>query len=172
MKINLLYDYPLRGSTLENTARILLRRRNKHNFIFCCRQFDSIDEIITKYKLDCSKITLAVNDLRCNGLHSDLIEFYMEDKINRIVLNISFYDVKSRIIQSPFKYFEMCISDYEFMNHIQKLDCNAYIISILLFEDWRFDFEIYAFNKARIRVYDSSEKKTLFFTNNNKKATT
>jgi len=168
MKINLLYDYPLRGATFENTAKILLRRRNDNNFIFCCRQFDSIDEIIIKYRLDCSKISLAVNDLRCNGLHSDLIEFYMEDKINRIISTINFYDVKSRLIQSPFKYFEMCISDYEFMTNIQKLNCNSYIISILLFENWRFDFEVYTFNNARIRVYDSSEKKTLFFTNSNK----
>jgi hypothetical protein len=164
MKVDLLHDYPLRGSTLENTARILLRREKGHNFIFCCRHFDSVDEIILKYRLDCSDCVLIVNDLRCNGLHSDLIEFYIEDNIDRKVLQINFYDVKSRMIQSPFKYFEMCVSDYEFMKHIQELNCGAHIISILLFENWRFDFEIYKFNNSRIRVYDSSLKKTVFFT--------
>jgi len=164
MKINLLYDYPLRGSTLENTARILLRRKNGHNFIFCCRHFDSIDELIDKYRLDCSNVLDAVNDLRCNGLHSDLIEFYVDDKSTRKVLKINFYDVKSRMIESQFKYFEMCVSDYEFMKNIRELGCGAYIISMLLFENWRFDFEIYPLNIARIRVYDSSVKKTMFFT--------
>ncbi len=172
MKINLLNDYPLRGATLENTARILLRRRNEHNFIFCCRQFDSVDDIITKYKLDCTNVMPAVNELLCNGLHSDLIEFYIEDKINRKVLSINFYDVKSRIIQSPYKYFEMCVSDYDFMAHIQKFGCQTSIISMLLFENWRFDFEVYNFNRARIRVYDSSANKTLFFTNSGEQTPT
>lgn len=163
MRINLLSDYPLRGATLENMARMLLRRNNDNNFIFGCRNFDSIDEIICKYRLDCSAIATIVDELRCNGVHSDLIEFCFEDMIDRKITRINFYDVKSRIIQSPFQYFEMCVSDYEFFERERVLGCGVFIVSLLLFENWCLDFAIYDFHKARIRVYDSAAKKTVLF---------
>ena len=50
MKIDLLHDYNLRGAVLENAAKILLRRMHNNNFIFVCRYFDDVDEIINIIK--------------------------------------------------------------------------------------------------------------------------
>jgi len=163
MKCNLLFDYSLRGYTLENMARIILRRLKSNNFIFCCKHFDDIDEVLTKYRLDVDNIPLIIGDIRMNGWKSDLIEFELDDKINRKIIRINFYDVKSRLHNSRRKYHEMCISDYEFMNRIRDIGCGTFIISILLFEDWKFDFDIKNLDEEQMRIYDSSMKKTLFF---------
>jgi hypothetical protein len=167
MRMNLLFDYPLRGYTIENMARIILRRKKDNNFIFCCQHFDSVDEIINKYRLECSNVTLIVNDLNRNGLKSDLIEFVLENISSRKVLGINFYDVKSRLFNTLRKYSEMCISNYEFMQNFKSLGCQVFVISVLLYENWCFDFEIYELDNISLRIYDSSAKKTLFFSPNN-----
>ena len=163
MKMNLLFDYPLRGYTLENMARIILRRKNNHNFIFCCQHFDSVEEITTKYRLDCTNVAVIINELNCNGLKSDLIEFILDDNISRKVIKINFYDVKSRLFNTQRKYSEMCISNYEFMQNLKSLGCGVFVVSILLYENWCFDFEIFDLDKIVLRIYDSAAKKTVFF---------
>ena len=66
MLIDLSFDYPLRGVVLEHVARILLKRKNNNNFVFCCRYFDSISEIIVKYRLKCDAIYSFVEYLKIN----------------------------------------------------------------------------------------------------------
>ena len=46
---NLLRETNIRGAVFEHGSLLLLRKRNKNNFIFLTKTFDSINEIITKY---------------------------------------------------------------------------------------------------------------------------
>jgi len=55
---NLSNDYNLRGYSFEYISRILLRRERKNNFIFMMVRFDSIDEILRKYRLNTANYSL------------------------------------------------------------------------------------------------------------------
>jgi len=164
MIVDFLFDYQLRGRIFEHVARILVRRRNGNNFIFVCSAFDSIDEIIAKYRLDCCRFEGVVRFLSRNGLKSDLIEFVLDDSVGRVVSAINFYDVKSRLYNSVRDYSEMCISNFEFLCDAEKMGCGAFVAPITIFRNWRFDLSVEKFKGFHLRVYDSQEKKTLFFT--------
>jgi len=74
----------------EHVARILLRRKNHNNFIFCCKSFDSIDEITSKYRLDTLGIRPVIEYLKKSGLKTDLVEFELDNVDDRIVKKIIF----------------------------------------------------------------------------------
>jgi hypothetical protein len=164
MIIDLRFDYPLRGTILENGARILLRRMNKNNFIFHCRYFDSIDEIISKYRLNFSDNSIIVEDIRCNGMHSDLIEFVLNNNIERKIMKINFYDVKSKVYNAERKFFEMCVSDYEFFCRMKSAESGTFVIIMIILPDWNLDVQIKEFQDIPLRVYDSSANKTVMQT--------
>lgn len=151
---NLSLDYNLRGYTFEYLARIMLRRKNRNNFIFQMCRFDSINEIITKYKLKISpKVAKLVFLLEKEWNKCDLIEFEFEDNVNREIENIILYDVKTKYFSVDRKYFEFCESNYKFMRKCSELNFSTKIISMVLFENWRFSFNISDFEKAPKKIY-------------------
>ncbi|HYD03626.1 MAG TPA: hypothetical protein VEC16_04980 [Alphaproteobacteria bacterium] len=165
MYIDIISDYPLRGVMIENMARIVLRRSKNNNFIFGCRYFDSIDEIISKYKLDCSEVLRIVNFIRSAGLKTDLIEFDVYDKISRKVKSINFYDVKSKIRGAVREYFDICVTSFEFLENISRLGGGAFIITVLIDFKWQVNMEIFPLLDAKIRIYDSQTNRTKFLIN-------
>lgn len=158
---NLIGDVSLRGYSFEYISRILLRREKKNNFIFQLTRFDNVEEIIKKYRLNTSKLKnfqkLLSQPIRC-----DLIEFKLNNNKERIVEEISFYDVKTRKNESERKYFETCLSNAKFMKKASDLGFKTFCISIITFEDWRFSFNIYPYKKVYLRVYNSVSKKTIY----------
>ena len=135
MIINLLRDVHLRGAIFEDGARILLIRKNKNNFIFCVNKFDSLNEIVNKYRLNCSHIKESFSYFQVNPCLCDLVEFVIDNTISRNVLKINFYDVKTRRSDSERKYFEACVSNHDFMKKMQSMEFGVFIVSILLFEN-------------------------------------
>ena len=167
---NLIFDVQLRGAVFEFVARILVRRDKHNNFIFQCSQFSSFDEIVDKYRLDCSKIGRLKDFLKKNKMRSDLIEFRLNNFKERLIEEILFYDVKTRKSNSKRKYFESCLSVHEYMKSLSRdYDCKTFVVSIMLFEDWRFSFNIHRYEETLLRVYNSITKKTLFFIKNGEK---
>ncbi|MCF7865931.1 hypothetical protein K9L67_02650 [Candidatus Woesearchaeota archaeon] len=167
---NLIEDINLRGRIFETVSRILIRRHQNNNFIFQCSQFSSFEEIIKKYRLNCDKMPELKDYLQTNKIRADLIEFELNNLDERIVKKISFYDVKTRKNNSKRKYYESCVSVHKFMNEVEsKFKCNNYILSILIFEDWKFSFNIYQYDEVLLRIYNSVKKKTLFFIKNGEK---
>ncbi|MCF7871934.1 hypothetical protein K9L97_02775 [Candidatus Woesearchaeota archaeon] len=166
---NLKNDYQLRGRAFEHIARTLLRRERKNNFIFDTKQFDSFEEIKTKYRL---KITKDLKDIetyfKTNQIKTDLIEFILNNKTDRIIEKINFYEVKTRKHDSKRKYYETCLSNHEFIETMQNKNYECFIISIILFENWTFSFKLHQYNEVLLRIYDSTIKKTIGFTKNNK----
>ncbi len=163
MLLNLVREVTVRGAVFEHAALILLRRLNKNNFIFLVKRFDSVFEIVDKYRFDCSQVEELVNFVNFNGARCDLVEFVVDDNISRKVLAINFFEVKTRRHDTKRKYFETCLSNHDFMKKVYGLGANVFLVSVLLFEDWRFSFNIHNYNDTFLRVYDSSDNKTVFF---------
>ena len=165
----------LRGPIFENVGKYLLRRTHKNNFIFRINSFDSFEEIIKKYRLNLERFHNLETFLKINKCRTDLVEFVFDNKLpseniaknvsnQRIVEKIIFYDVKSRRQNTQRKYFEECISNHEFITLMKdEFGCNTKIVSIILFENWRFSFNEFNYNDVLLRVYNSQEKRTLFF---------
>jgi hypothetical protein len=166
MIINFSRDYSLRGAIFEDLARILIRRQNNNNFIFRVINFDSLSEIIKKYRLNCDNVKELISFFEVNKCLSDLVEFVLDDVNSRNILKINFYEVKTRNFNSKRKYFETCLSNHKFMKEMISLKCDVYLISIILFEDWRFSFNLYDYDSTFLRVYNSVTNKTEFFTKN------
>ena len=163
MLLNLVREVTVRGAVFEHGSLILLRRMNKHNFIFLVKRFDSLFEIIDKYRFDCSGVKELVNFVQSSGILCDLVEFVVDDVVSRRVLRLNFYEVKTRRHDSKRKYFETCLSNHEFMKNVFNFGAGVFLVGILLFEDWRFSFNVHDYNDAFLRVYDSSENRTVFF---------
>lgn len=159
MIVNFRFDYGLRGYTLEYAVRILLRRERKNNFIFLSSRFDSIDEILLKYCLNFSSLVQKQIDLLKNGWnHSDIIEFILDNTTNRNIQDIIIYDVKSRLSSAKRSYFEMCISGFNFFKQWTAAKFDAKIISVVLFDTWKFSFNILPFNSTVIHSYSRFKK--------------
>lgn len=155
MIINLLFDYPLRGHTLEHTARILLRRKNMNNFIFVCNMYDSVSELIQKYRLNCKNISQIVDFILQDKWRSDLIEFVLNNTKDRVVERINFFDVKSKVSNSKRKLMDVCLSNHKFMLNAERIGCGAFIVSLILLNNWKFTFEVLSYKALNLRVYDS-----------------
>lgn len=163
MLLNLSREISIRGAVFEHGSLILLRRKNDNNFIFLKKRFDSLSEIIEKYRFDCSRIQPLVDYVQSKGILCDLIEFVVDEVASRIVLSINFYEVKTRRHDTKRKFFETCISNHEFMSGVKKFGGNTFLVSIIVFDDWNFSFNVYDYDKTLLRVYDSAANKTLFF---------
>jgi len=154
-------DYPLRGYAFEYISRILLRQKRNHNFIFQASRFDNIEEIISKYRLIINNKFKKISEfISKNWNKFDLIEFELSNKESRIVENIFMYDVKTKFHKRKIDYYEMCHSNYEFAKEIKSLfDISIYIISIIIYENWRFSFNMIDFTKVKIKPYTRFRKK-------------
>jgi hypothetical protein len=160
MILNLLKELTVRGVVFERGCLILLRRRNKNNFIFLTKRFDSIHEIITKYRFNCILVKDLISFVDDN-FGCDIIEFVIDSVSSRAVLKINFYEVKTRRFDAKRKYFETCLSNYEFMTNSSS--SGIFLISCVLFKNWDFSFNVYDYADVLIRVYNSVENKTVFF---------
>lgn len=159
MLYNLSYEYNLRGYAFEYISKITLRRQNKNNFIFQLSGFDSINEIINKYKLKITeKYEEFVNYLNIEWNKCDIIEFRINNKDERIVNEIIMYEVKTKFHKVERDYFEFCLSNHKFMKKCKEYNIPTKVISIILFEDWRFSFNILEFEKCRKRVYSQFKR--------------
>lgn len=156
-------EYQLRGYAFENIARMLLRRQLKNNFIFQVCRFNNIHEIINKYRFRLPENLLSLikftND---SWKRFDIIEFCLKDKTDRIIEDINFYEVKTKYHKVERKYYEFCKSNYLFYkNLLTNFKKNAKIVSIVLFENWRFSINIYEFTQIDIRVYSNFKNKEI-----------
>jgi len=160
---NLITDTHLRGAIFEDGTRILLRRQCKNNFIFCVNKFDSLIEIVDKYKLNCNHIKDSFSFFQVNPCLCDLVEFIIDNTVSRNVIKINFYDVKTKDFYSKRKYFDACVSNHEFMKQMKKLGFDVFIVSIILFDNWKFSFNIHEYNSVFLKVHDSTTKKIIDF---------
>ncbi|MFP4567566.1 MAG: hypothetical protein ACLFN8_01350 [Candidatus Woesearchaeota archaeon] len=156
-------DIHLRGAVFEDVARILLRRRNENNFIFRVCNFDSLFEIVKKYRFNCSGIKDVFSFFSVNRCLCDLVEFVVDNVESRNVLKINFYEVKSRRQDAKRNYFESCLSNHNFMVDMKNRGFGVFVISLVLFDDWRFSFNVYDYGSVLFRVYDSQRNKTVLF---------
>lgn len=163
MIVDFLRDVHLRGAVMEDGARILLRRMNENNFIFRVTNFDSLFEIVEKYRLDCSNIMSSFSFFRVNRCLCDLVEFVVDDTSSRKVLTINFFEVKSRRSNTKRKYFENCLSNHDFMMKMKEFGFGTFVVSLVLFDNWHFSFNVYLYDSVLMRVYDSSQNKTVMF---------
>ena len=147
---------------MEYICRILLRRQNNNNFIFQLNRFDDIDEIIIKYKIKVPEYFKPVIEfMKKEWNRCDLIEFIFDNKINRKIIDLNFYEVKSKIYYVKRNYFEQCLSNYKFMNKIKnEFNLKTYIISVFVYDSWRFSFNIISYENQKIRVYSRFNKTT------------
>lgn len=169
MLLNLVHEITVRGAVFEHGSLILLRRRNKNNFVFLVKRFDSLFEIVDKYRFDCSAVSDLVNFVNCNGCLCDLVEFVVDDVLSRKVVKLNFYEVKTRRFDTKRKYFETCLSNHEFMCNVSGFGAGTFLVGLILFENWRFSFNVHDYGDTFLRVYDSAMNKTCFFSRKPKK---
>lgn len=154
-------DYNLRGYSFEYIARILLRRQNNNNFIFLSSRFDDLNEILIKYKLQTNNNSTKdiLSYINQNWNRFDIIEFKLNNKEERIIENINIYEVKTKFHTINKNYFEFCISNYKFCHDILlKYNIDIKIISMTLFENWKFSFNIKKFSSSNIKLYSNFKK--------------
>lgn len=164
MIVDLLDEYNLRGYGFEYIGRVLLRRKRDNNFIFLINRFDGVEEIIQKYKFDVSDVSTEKMRFLSDTWKGDVIEFVLSDKEKRLVKDICLYEIKTMRNTSKRKCYEICLTDYLFYKKAEKLGIFVSFVSITLFEDWRFSFNIYDFWKTLLRVRNSKTKQTYFYT--------
>lgn len=151
---NILVEKNLRGYAFEYMAKCILRREKKNNFIFMVNQFDSIEDILNKYRCSPTKTTSPFIDLlkeewgRC-----DIIELIFDDKKERNITDIGIYEVKTKMISVERDHIDMCLSNHKFMKRVMKLGYEPNIISIIIFENWRFSFNLIPYKKVKKRVH-------------------
>lgn len=155
MEVNLLREHNLRGYGFEHLARMLLRRRNMNNFIFNIIYFDSLEEIVNKYRL---KIDFDVDFIINNWGKGDLIEFVLDNVYDRNVRKINFYDVKTQTKVNLRDYFEFCKSDEVFYKKCINNDFDVFVVSIVLNGCWKFLLSVIAFVDCKKRIYSNFGK--------------
>lgn len=153
MIVNLLSEPQLRGYMLEYVAKVLLRRSTKNNFIFLVQQFDSVGEIISKYRLDCSGLPAQADFLMSGRCRADIIAFTVDSVTARKVTGIQLYDVKSTIHSARKEYFEYCVSNHEYAKCALGNGLGVFVVSLVLFEQWKLIFNIFSFEKVSVRRY-------------------
>lgn len=150
-----LWDEPnLRGYAFEYIAKVMLRRARGNNFIFIIRQFDSIQELLGKYRLvPKNEFSDFFEYLSKEWNRCDLMEVMLSNKDDRIIKDIVVYDVKSKIWNVKRDYYEFCESNYRFMKKCASLGIQINIISIIIYNNWRFSFSVIPFDKVKLRIY-------------------
>ncbi|MFW6231407.1 MAG: hypothetical protein ACOC32_05290 [Nanoarchaeota archaeon] len=148
-------DPNLRGYSFEYIAKVMLRRQQKNNFIFMTNQFDSIDEILTKYRL--TSDDPYINYLRKEWRRCDLIEFVHE---KRAIKKINIYDIKTKLHSVEKNVFEFCKSGFLFFNSSEIYQVGRFVVSIIIFPNWRFSFSVIPFDKVPTKVYTRYRKRS------------
>ena len=157
---NLIAERNTRGYVFEYLCKCILRKENNNNFIFMVSQFDSIDEILTKYKAKVnSKHSRIFSLMREDWGRFDLIELVFDDKNTRNILDINLYEVKSKLLNSQRDYFDMCLSNHRFLRECINLGYDPKLVSMIIFENWRYSINIipYKNTKRRIHVRDGKD---------------
>jgi hypothetical protein len=152
---NLIQDINLCGYTFEFIAKIMLRRAHKNNFIFMLCQFDSFDEILKKYRFDHKKIQKLVKYFKHHKCRCDIVEFKLNNTTERIILDVSFYEIKTKRQNTLRKKFDLCESNKKFLDKMTDSRYNCYIISVKLLKDWTFSIETLNYNPDDFRTYNS-----------------
>lgn len=133
-----------------------LRHQEKNNFIFQINRFDGIDEILKKYNITITKQVEKQTRLLQQEWKGDLIELRLID--GRKLVEYRLYDVKTVYETAKKNYFEMCESDLKFFTRAQEENISCFLISIVLFKDWKFSFNSLPWKKEIIRKYSNYEK--------------
>lgn len=153
MNIEILKEKPMRGCLFENLSKIIVRRIQKHNFIFVTRQFDSLKQILERYNLKSSdQFQRKLDFIKENFHRFDLLEFKLSQskEINDLII----YDVKTKYYSVKRSYFEFCKSNYDFLCEYQdKYAGKIKIASIVMFRHWNCDMQIFNFDRTRCRIY-------------------
>lgn len=148
MRLNLRTEYNLRGYAFQHIIRMVLRRQNKNNFIFCINQHDGLDEFRTKCKLKIEK-----NLLDIEWGKGDLIVFIVNNVEERIVKEIILYEVKTRNANRLIQYLEICRSDNAFYKKCVLKGIRVKVVETKIYRDWIFDMYIDDYYKFSIQVY-------------------
>ena len=161
---NLKKDIKTRFVVFENIAKLLIRRKRRNNFIFLPRHFDSVHEIANKYRLNLELINTKILERLNKRFHSvDLIEFCLDNKYSRSVKDLRFYEVKTKAYRddnwkkNKLKY-ELCVSSEETYRFLKDKGFGVFLASFVLFEDWRYSFNIHQFDLNKVRVYTRFKK--------------
>lgn len=142
---------------LEYAARVILRRQRSNNFIFLTSRFDSIDEILVKYRISIPGFLEEKIDLfRQEWRRCDIVEFLLSDKDSRILQDIVVFEVKSKFKSVKRNYFEMCFSGARFFRRCQELNIDSYILSVVLLNNWFLAVNLLPFSKVSVRTYSNS----------------
>lgn len=150
---NLKFDVHKRGVVFEELARMYLRKQKENNFIFCTRSFDDMDSFADKYKFDFSGMSLSVMAFLNKKMKSvDLIEFIVSDNESRLVSDMVFYEVKSRIRVSNYK-FDVCRSSHDAYSYLLEKGFSCNLVSFVLLEDWSFSFQVSDLDLSKYRLY-------------------
>ena len=161
MIVNMKQDYSLRGYSLEYTSRIMLRRIMKNNFIFQTCRFDTLTEIISKYRIKAIDKTIInlLKFLSINWNKFDLIEFNLNNKEERILIDINRYEVKTKTLNTKNTPHEVCLSNFKFFNELKNNYFKQIIlISVVLLENWTFSLGISIFDLSKVKVYSRYKK--------------
>lgn len=105
--------------------------------------------------------TEFINFARIEWNRTDIIEFKLNNNKERIVENISVYDVKTKNSYVERDYFEICVSNKKFMDKCLDLGVSCFFIPIELFNNWKFSFKIINYISAPKRVYSHFKKKDI-----------
>ena len=152
-------EHNLRGYGFEYISKILLRRQQKNNFIFQMCLFDSVDEILKKYRMSFNEsLSDKIGFLKNNWNRCDLVEFELTSK--REIIEIRLYEVKTKHMNAKKPYFEMCQSNYIAMNQATKeLNIPVFFASIIMFENWRFSLNCIPYKNGKIRTFTHYKEK-------------
>lgn len=158
MLLNLKYDKSRRSILFENQAKLLLRKEKQNNFIFLTRNFFSFEEILLKYRIkinnfDNEKIEL----LKKNFSSIDLIELKLESSENRILKDIILFEVKTKLFNIKYNP-ELCFSSFQTYHEAKELGIEVKLVSFVLFEEWRYSFNIYELDLKKMSIYSRSMK--------------
>jgi hypothetical protein len=158
MLLNLKFDKSRRSILFENQAKLLLRKERKNNFIFLTRNFFSFDEIILKYRIKIDNFNREIIELLNNHFSSiDIIELKLNSSENRILKEIILYEVKTKLYDIKYNP-ELCLSSFQTYHKAKELGIEVKLVSFVLFEDWRYSFNIYELDLKKISVYSRSLK--------------
>jgi hypothetical protein len=148
----------LRGYAFEYIVKVMLRRAHKNNFIFQMCFFDSIDEILSKYRLHAGEFVEAIEFMRKEWGRSDLIEFVLDSKETRIIKDIIFYDIKTKNNWIKRSYFEVCVSNDKFAKKMYDFGILSCIVLVTILPNWNFSLSIHQYFSVKKRIYTNFKK--------------
>lgn len=156
---NLKFDYNKRAVVFEELSKVLVRNKRKNNFIFRTNYFETLDEICNKYRFDISSLDKGLlyylNQMLSN---IDLIEFVINNKDERFVEKLIFYEVKTKNNSNTSK-FDICASSYNTYSYLKERGFDVKVVSFIIFEDWKFSFNIHDLNLDNFRKYSRYKNK-------------